>query len=251
MEFIWRYYNKENENDSNKSDEENNEKDLNKKVKEKDKGEKYDNPEEINSKDSWNDEDISKINESLIYVNKIFINSFTINFHYNSHKIEFKKFISNRDWLELTTSLTDVKDLNLKFNSFNKNTQTILSDIINEIIKSWKDDLENQITDSVLRGFTITRPFFKLYDGIKDLVIQPYLSYKKKEGIQKGIKRGFKSFFVSFSSQGLFFGEKIFRGIKIVAYRKTKLSLKKKSLYKTWVYKINKKQHDYEAHYYK
>ena len=243
--------NKENENDSNKSDEENNEKDLNKKVKEKDKGEKYDNPEEINSKDSWNDEDISKINESLIYVNKIFINSFTINFHYNSHKIEFKKFISNRDWLELTTSLTDVKDLNLKFNSFNKNTQTILSDIINEIIKSWKDDLENQITDSVLRGFTITRPFFKLYDGIKDLVIQPYIAYKKKEGIQKGIKRGFKSFFVSFSSQGLFFGEKIFRGIKIVAYRKTKLSLKKKSLYKTWVYKINKKQHDYEAHYYK
>ena len=31
----------------------------------------------------------------------------------------------------------------------------------------------------------------------------------------------------------------------------TKLSVKKKSLYKTWVYKINKKQQDYEMYYYK
>ena len=111
--------------------------------------------------------------------------------------------------------------------------------------------MDNQLKDSVLRGFSITRPFFKLYDGVKDLVVQPYISYKKNEGIKRGIKKGMKNFFISFSSQGLFFGEKIFRGMKVVVLRKTKLSLKKKSLYKTWVYKINKKQHDSEAHYYK
>ena len=191
-------------------------------------------------------------NESLIYVNDISINLFTINFHYNSHKISFKKFISNGDWLELLTGLTDVKDLNLKFKKFKKNTQTSLSDIISEIIEFWKGDiLNNQITDSVLRGFTLTRPFFKLYDGVKDLVWQPYLAYKENEGIKRGLKKGVKSFLFSFSSQGIFFGEKIFRGMKIVAFRKTKLTLKKKSLYKAWVYRINKKQHDYEMHYYK
>jgi transposase len=82
-------------------------------------------------------------------------------------------------------------------------------------------------------------------------VKQPYLAYKKNEGIKRGFKRGMKNFLVSFSSQGIFFGEKIFRGMKIVVFRKTKLSLKKKSLYKAWVYKINQKQHDYEMYYYK
>ena len=244
--------NKENENDSNKTEEENNNKDLNNKNKEKNKDKNDEDLGEINLKDSWNEEDLEIINESLIYVNYLYINPFSINFHYNSHKIDFRKFISNRDWLELATSLPDVKDLNLKFKSFIKNIQTPLSDVINDLITFWKDDiLNNQITDSVLRGFTITRPFFKLYDGIKDLIKQPYMAYKKNESIKKGIKRGMKSFFVSFSSQGLLFGEKIFRGMKIVTFRKTKLSLKKKSLYKTWVYRINQKQRDYEAHYYK
>jgi hypothetical protein len=81
--------------------------------------------------------------------------------------------------------------------------------------------------------------------------MQPYLAYKENEGIASGVQKGMKSFFFSFSSQGLFFGEKIVRGLKIVAFRKTKLSLKKKSLYKTWVHKINEKQRDYEMYYYK
>ena len=186
--------------------------------------------------DSWEDaEQIVKDidNESLIFVNDISINTFNINFHY-------------------LTGLADVKDLNLKFKNFKKKTQTPLSKIITEIIDYWKDDiLSNQITDSVLRGFTLTRPFFKLYEGVKDLVMQPYLAYKENEGIASGVQKGMKSFFFSFSSQGLFFGEKIVRGLKIVAFRKTKLSLKKKSLYKTWVHKINEKQRDYEMYYYK
>lgn len=237
-------------------DEVNNEKDSN---KNNEYSNNYKNPnekkinddnsfEEISSKDSWNDKGIS---DSLIYVNEISINLFTINLHYNSHKLSYKNF-SNRDWLELITGLADVKDLSLKFKKYTKNTQTPLSDLINELITFWKDDiLNNQITDSVLRGFSITRPFFKLYEGIKDLITQPYISYKKNEGFKKGFKKGVKSFFISFSSQGLFFGEKVFRGMKIVIFRKTKLTLKKKSLYKKWVYIINKKQHDYEAHYYK
>ena len=113
------------------------------------------------------------------------------------------------------------------------------------------DIISNQVANSALRGLSVTRPFFKLYDGVKDLIKQPYLAYKKNEGIKRGIKKGMKNFFVSFSSQGIFFGEKIFRGMKIVVFRKTRLSLKKKSLYKAWVYKINKKQQDYEMYYYK
>ena len=38
-------------------------------------------------------------------------------------------------------------------------------------------------TTSALRGISVTRPFFKLYDGIKDLVKQPYLSYKENKGM--------------------------------------------------------------------
>ena len=245
-------YDKNEENDCNSNDEEKNSCEKNKKGN--NNGNKNDS-EKKKLDDSWEDgEKLVKEykNESLIYVNDISINLFTINFHYNSHKISFKKFISNGDWLELLTGLTDVKDLNLKFKKFKKNTQTSLSDIISEIIEFWKGDiLNNQITDSVLRGFTLTRPFFKLYDGVKDLVWQPYLAYKENEGIKRGLKKGVKSFLFSFSSQGIFFGEKIFRGMKIVAFRKTKLTLKKKSLYKAWVYRINKKQHDYEMHYYK
>ncbi len=156
------------------------------------------------------------------------------------------------DWLELLTSLSDIKEFNLKFKKFNKSIPTPMSDVINELINFWKDDiLSNQVANSALRGISFTRPFFKLYDGIKDLVRQPYLSYKENRGIKRGIKKGMKNFFVSFSSQGILFGEKIFRGMKIVTFRKTKLSVKKKSLYKTWVYKINKKQQDYEMYYYK
>jgi hypothetical protein len=210
------------------------------------------NIKRINSKDSWNDDDeYEEIINSITFVNKISINSFNIKFNYHSHKLKFKKLISDRDWQELL-SLADVNDLNLKFKQFQKNIQTPLNDIISELFEYWrKDIMDNQFKDSVLRGFSITRPFFKLYDGVKDLIVQPYISYKKNEGIKRGIKKGVKNFCISFSSQGLFFGEKIFRGMKVVVFRKTKLSLKKKSLYKAWVYKINKKQYDYEAHYYK
>ena len=127
-----------------------------------------------------------------------------------------------------------------------------MPETISDLISFWKDDImQNQIIKSSLRGITITRPFLKLYDGVIDLVRQPYKSYKKNEGIQKGIQKGMKNFLFSFSSQGLFFGEKIFRGIRVVTFRKSGLSLKKKSLYKTWVYKIKKDEYDYEKHYYK
>ena len=190
--------------------------------------------------------------EDSLLIEDIFINSFRINFHYNSHKISFSKMYEKIDWIEILTSLSDIKEFDLKFKKFNKSVPTPMSDIINELINFWKDDiLSNQVANSALRGLSFTRPFFKLYDGIKDLVKQPYISYMENRGIKRGIKKGMKNFLVSFSSQGILFGEKIFRGMKIVAFRKTKLSVKKKSLYKTWVYKINKKQQDYEMYYYK
>jgi len=237
--------NEDNDSDKNMAAEKGNKNEDNKNNDKK-------NIQRINSKDSWNDdEEFEEIVNSITFVNKISINSFNIKFNYHSHKLKFKKLVSDRDWQELL-SLADVNDLNLKFKQFQKNIQTPINDIISELFEYWrKDIMDNQLKDSVLRGFSITRPFFKLYDGIKDLVVQPYISYKKNEGIKRGIKKGMKNFFISFSSQGLFFGEKIFRGMKVVVFRKTKLSLKKKSLYKAWVYKINKKQHDYEAHYYK
>jgi hypothetical protein len=245
---------KDNNNEDNKDDDNNNKDNKdNKAILLKD------DRNEIKSKDSWDDvddiledNDKDKDGECEIYVNDISINSFEINAHYHSHKISYKKLFADEDLFQLLNVLMDVKDLNLKFKNYRKSTQTKLSDIINEIITYWKNDiLQNQITDSILRGITITRPFYKLYDGIRDLIIQPYISYTKNEGIKKGIKKGMKNFFVSVSSQGLFFGEKIFRGIKFVTFRKTKLSLKKKSLYKAWVYKISKKQHEYETHYFK
>ena len=213
---------------------------------------KENNIERINSKDSWNEDDFMDEIDPIMFINKISINTFNINFHYHSHKMSFKKIIKKGDWLELLNGLADVTELNLKFKNFQKSVKTPFNDTIVELLDFWKNDIVNkQLANSVLKGFSITRPFYKLYDGIKDIVRQPYISYKKNEGIKKGLKKGMKNFFVSFSSQGLFFGEKIFRGVKIVTFRNTKLSLKKKSLYKTWVYKINKKQHDYEAHYFK
>ena len=201
--------------------------------------------------DQENNDQNTKEEDSLL-IEDIFINSFRINFHYNSHKISFSKMYEKIDWIEILTSLSDIKEFDLKFKKFNKSVPTPMSDTISELINFWKDDiLSNQVANSALRGLSFTRPFFKLYDGIKDLVKQPYISYMENRGIKRGIKKGMKNFLVSFSSQGILFGEKIFRGMKIVAFRKTKLSVKKKSLYKTWVYKINKKQQDYEMYYYK
>ena len=218
-----------------------------------------DNIKDKNSKDNITSKDefefLEDINENnmIIYVNKIFINSFNLNFHYHSHKISFKKLISNGDFLELLNGLADVNELNLKFKNFKKfYRDRLLTDVLNDLFIFWKDDIvKNQMTDSLLRSFTITRPFFKLYEGVIDLIRQPYISYKKNEGLKKGFKRGVKKFLVNFSSQGIFLGEKVFRGVKIVLFHKTKLSLNKKSLYKAWVYKINKKKREYEAHFYK
>ena len=227
----------------------------NDKDKEKNNDKKNDNDDDdvqrVNSKDSWNDEEIEKM-QSITYVNYISINSFGVNIHYNSHKLSIKKLYSNKDWMELLNVLADIKELNLKFKKYTKSIPTQLPETISDLISFWKDDImQNQIIKSSLRGITITRPFLKLYDGVIDLVRQPYKSYKKNEGIQKGIQKGMKNFLFSFSSQGLFFGEKIFRGIRVVTFRKSGLSLKKKSLYKTWVYKIKKDEYDYEKHYYK
>ena len=235
---------KENSNSSNNDNNINNDLELN----------------QIHSFNSWNEclEDQENNNknakeeEDSLLIEDIFINSFTINFHYNSHKISFSKMYEKVDWIEFLTGLADIKEFDLKFKKFNKSVPTAMSDTINELINFWKDDiLSNQVANSALRGFSFTRPFFKLYDGIKDLVKQPYISYMENRGIKRGIKKGMKNFLVSFSSQGILFGEKIFRGMKIVTFRKTTLSVKKKSLYKTWVYKINKKQQDYEMYYYK
>ncbi len=202
--------------------------------------------------DPENEQNKQEEDASNLLIKEIIINSFTINFNYNSHKISFTKLYAKGDWIELLSGLSDIKELNLKFKTFRKSNISTIPDTISDLINFWKDDiLSNQVANSALRGLSVTRPFFKLYDGIKDLVKQPYLSYKENKGIKKGIKKGMKNFLVSFSSQGLFFGEKIFRGMKVVVFRKTRLSLKKKSLYKTWVYKINKKQHDYEMYYYK
>ena len=216
----------------------------------------------MNSFNSWNEaidnseKKDDKINgeedSSILLIKELLINSFTINFHYNSHKISFAKVYAKGDWIEFLSGLADIKEFKLKFKTFRKTNVCTIPDALTDLINFWKDDiLSNQVATSVFKGISITRPFYKLYEGVKDLVKQPYISYKENEGVKKGIKKGMKNFLISFSSQGIFFGEKIFRGMKVVVFRKTSLSLKKKSLYKTWIYKINQKQHDYEMYYYK
>ena len=223
---------------------------------------KYQN---MKSYDSWSDsiekQEIKNLNsneeqkekeENAILINEILINSFSIKLNYNSHKISFYSVYQKGDWLEFLSGLSDIKELNLKFKLYRKLTPTSIGDTISDLINFWKEDvLSIQATRSALRGLSITRPFLKLYDGVKDLVKQPYVYYKENKGIKKGIKKGMKNFLVSFSSTGIFFGEKIFRGIRVATFGKTTLSLKKKSLYKKWIYKVNKKQLDYETYYYK
>ena len=217
----------------------------------------------MKSYDSWNDsiekQEIKNLDsmeeqkeENSMLINEIVINSFSIKLNYNSHKISFYSVYQKGDWLEFLSGLSDIKELNLKFKLYRKLTPTSIGDTISDLINFWKDDiLSIQATRSALRGLSITRPFLKLYDGVKDLVKQPYVYYKENKGIKRGIKKGMKNFLVSFSSTGIFFGEKIFRGIRIATFGKTTLSLKKKSLYKKWIYKVNKKQLDYETYYYK
>ena len=251
-------------------DDEQEEKSSGKKKSLKDKNSDNDNKKNIDeikyknmkSNDSWNDsiekQEIKNLTsneekeDNSMLINEILINSFSIKLNYNSHKISFYSVYKKGDWLEFLSGLSDIKELNLKFKLFRKLTPSSIGDTISELINFWKDDiLSIQATRSALRGLSITRPFLKLYDGIKDLVKQPYVYYKENKGIKRGIKKGMKNFLVSFSSTGIFFGEKIFRGIKIATFGKTTLSLKKKSLYKTWIYKVNKKQLDYETYYYK
>ena len=215
------------------------------------------------SKDSLNDADVKKEenedrdkvkNKSKIkvYINEISINPFGINFHYNSHKIEFRDLINDEDLFQILNMLIDIKDFNIKFKNYRKNAQTEFNQAMSDLKNFWIEDIkQNQLVNSILGSLSITRPFYKLYNGVRDLIIQPYLSYTQNEGIKEGFKKGMKNFFVSVSSQGLFFGEKIFRGYKFITFQKTKLSLKKESLYKAWVHKINEKQYEYEKHYFK
>ena len=82
------------------------------------------------SYDTWEeaieDSENKKINnieeedDSSLIINDILINSFSINFHYNSHKISFSNFYSKGDWLELLSGLSDIKELNLKFKLYRK-----------------------------------------------------------------------------------------------------------------------------------
>jgi len=191
-----------------------------------------------------------KKDEINFFLQNILINSFNVNFSYNSHKLSLNKLVK-LDYKELI-NITNITDFKIEFKKYFENNLTPFELGCFNIIDFWKDDIiKHQLTNAVIHSIAFLRPFVTIYEGFTGIFKQPFISYKKNEGVKKGIKKGFFNFFSSFTSQSLFLGEKMFRGIKRFLNFNTSMSLGKDSLYKQWMYRFNEEKRGYDRHFVK
>ena len=191
-----------------------------------------------------------KKDEINLFLKNVLINSFNVNFSYNSHKLSLNKLIK-LDYKELI-NITNITDFKIEFKKYFENNLTPLDLGCFNIIDFWKDDIiKYQLTNAVIHSIAFIRPFITIYEGFTGIFKQPIISYKKNEGVKKGIKKGFFNLFTSFTTQSLFLGEKMFRGVKGILNSNTSMSLGKDSLYKQWMYRFNEEKRGYDRHFVK
>ena len=214
----------------------------------------------------FNEEEIKKDDEELFnskieipqqkkdeiqsFLQNVLINSFNVNFSYNSHKLSLSKLVK-LDYKELI-NITNITDFKIEFKKYFEKNLTPLELGFCNIIDFWKDDIiKYQLANAVIHSLAFIRPFITIYEGFTGIFKQPIISYKKNEGVKKGIKKGFFNLFTSFTTQSLFLGEKMFRGVKGILNSNTSMSLGKDSLYKQWMYRFNEEKRGYDRHFVK
>jgi hypothetical protein len=212
---------------------------------------KFLNEEEIqqNNEELFNSKiQQSENKENDLFLKKVSIEKFYLYFSYNSHELSLNKLIK-RDYKELL-NITNITDFKLTFKKYYLDEIRPFELGVLTIIDFYKNDvLLHQIAGAVLHSVAFLRPFITIYDGFTDIFKQPIVSLKNDEGVRKGIKRGFFSFFSSFTSQSLFIGEKLFRGVKKILIGNTSMRLGKDSLYRQWLYRVNEAKRGYDIHF--
>lgn len=185
-----------------------------------------------------------------LYIQKLEINKFFINFSYNSHELNLNK-LKNKDYLEFM-NLTNITNLKITLKQYKNNKKTEIGQEIDQLVNFWKEDIiKKQLISAAFHSIAVIRPFTALTEGLIDIIKQPIISYQKEGSVKKGIKKGFKSFFSNFTTQSLFLGEKITRFIFKTIGGKKGISLNKDSYYKKWMYKMDEKKRKYDNYFVK
>lgn len=181
------------------------------------------------------------------YVRRIYIHEFFISFCYNSQKLSLQN-LKEKNILEII-NISSISDLQLIFKTFDysnledhshldaKFEKKLLLNAIKDIYSFWKEDiLSNQIVNAYLSSISIIKPFKNIVVGFFEIFKQPYRFYKEDKSINDGIAIGVKNFVVSFSTESLTIGEKVFNFIKKIVLSFIERNLRHKNKEK------NKKQ---------
>jgi hypothetical protein len=142
-------------------------------------------------------------------IKRIIIQEFSININYNSQKLPIDN-LKEKDILQLV-DFSNINDLKLVFKNNDIRGPKKPSQIFQELYSNWKEDiLKSQIVKAYLGSISIIRPFKNVVGGFIELFKQPYESYKHDTSFEEGLVNGVKKFVVTFTTESLMLGEKVY-----------------------------------------
>lgn len=144
----------------------------------------------------------------IIFIRKVKIFEFFISFSYNSHELSLSN-IHDKNYLEFL-NFSNINDFRVILKQFDFVGCKTIPDVSSILISFWKEDItKNQIISALLSSVSILRPFTTVMEGFIDIFKQPYIYYRTEKSIKDGFSKGLKNFFLGFTSQSLFLGEKV------------------------------------------
>ena len=169
--------------------------------------------ETLNETKDVNNEKSGNALMNKIIIKKIFIEEFLVNFCYNTHKLVLQNN-KNKEFLEIL-NLTDLKDLKVLFRQHISENSIILSDIFDELLQYWKEDIKNnQIISSFISSISCLKPFKNIVESFFEIFRLPYYYHINNESISEGTTKGFILFFINISSESINIGEKVYHFLK-------------------------------------
>jgi hypothetical protein len=147
--------------------------------------------------------------KKMIYIRKLKIDEFFINFCYNSHELVLSK-IKQTNFIELI-NISNIKDLKVYLKSYEFSGFKTLQEILEIIVSYWKNDIQNQlISPTTLTAISSIRPIVNIFSGFIDIFKQPWEYYKTEKSVKDGLTVGVRNFFLNFTTESLFLGEKVY-----------------------------------------
>ena len=121
--------------------------------------------------------------------------------------------LKEKDILQLV-DFGNINDLKLVFKYNDIRGPKKPSEVFQELYSNWKEDiLKSQIVKAYLGSISIIRPFKNVVGGFIELFKQPYESYKHDTSFEEGLVNGVKKFVVTFTTESLMLGEKVYNNL--------------------------------------